>query len=435
MQHSDVILERLLSLHPKQIDLSLERIERLLEALGHPERQTAPVIHIAGTNAKGSVAADCRAILEAAGERVHAYTSPHLVRFHERIRLARQDGDSSLVAEEELAEALSFCEKVNDGAPITFFEITTAAAFMLFARHPADYLILEVGLGGRLDATNVVDEPAISVITPVAIDHQQFLGDSIEEIAFEKASILKRDVPCVVAAQSEEVLAVIRTEAARRRSPLFISGQDWHIHEEHGRMIFQDDTGLIDLDLPRLPGRHQIDNAGTAIETVRLLMGPELDPAVIDAGLGSADWPARLQRLDPEKMRGSVPGEAELWLDGGHNPAAGVALAQAMSELEERVSRPLVLVCGMINTKDAAGFLRPFAGLAERVVTLAIPGEKNAIPALELAKIARSAGLTAEPAASPDQALARAAQGPTAPRILICGSLYLAGRVLAAYLG
>ncbi|MDP2619220.1 MAG: folylpolyglutamate synthase/dihydrofolate synthase family protein [Hyphomicrobiales bacterium] len=434
MQHSDVILERLLSLHPKQIDLSLERIERLLEALGHPERRTAPVIHIGGTNAKGSVAAYCRAILEAADKRVHVYTSPHLVRFHERIRLAYSDG-SNFVAEEELTEALGFCEKVNDGAPITFFEITTAAALMLFARHPADYLILEVGLGGRLDATNVIDRPAVSVITPVALDHQQFLGDSIEEIAFEKAGILKPDVPCVVAAQSDAALAVIRTQAARRHSPLFICGQDWQVYEQHGRLIFQDDTGLFDLDLPRLPGRHQIDNAGAAIETVRVLMGSRLDPAVIDAGLGRAEWPARLQRLDPERMRADVPTEAELWLDGGHNPAAGVVLAQAMSELEERVSRPLVLVCGMINTKDAAGFLRPFAGLAERVVTLAIPAEKNAIPSLELAKIARAAGLTAEPAASLEQALARAGQGPTAPRILICGSLYLAGRVLAAYRG
>ena len=434
MQHSDVILERLLSLHPKRIDLSLDRIERLLKALGHPERQTAPVIHIAGTNGKGSVAAYCRAILEAYGKRVHVYTSPHLVRFHERIRLALPDG-SGFVAEEALAEALSHCERINDGAPITFFEITTAAAFLLFARHPADYLILEVGLGGRLDATNVIDRPAIGVITPVALDHQQFLGESIEEIAFEKAGILKQGVPCVVAAQSPAVLAVIRTEAARRRSPLFICGEDWQAHEEHGRLVFEDGDGLLDLDLPRLPGRHQIDNAGTAIKTARLISGSSLQPATVDAGLGRADWPGRLQRLDPEKLRADVPDEVELWLDGGHNPAAGLVLAQAMSELEEKVSRPLVLVCGMMNTKDAGGFLRPFSGLAERVVTLAIPAEKNAIPALELAKIARMAGLTAEPAASLDQALARAGQGPTAPRILVCGSLYLAGRVLAAYRG
>ena len=434
MQHSDVILERLLSLHPKQIDLSLERIERLLKALGHPERRVAPVIHIAGTNGKGSVAAYCRAILEAAGKRVHVYSSPHLVRFHERIRLAGPDG-GGFVSEEELAEALSECERVNDGAPITFFEITTAAAFLLFARYPADYLILEVGLGGRLDATNVIDEPAISVITPLALDHQQFLGETIEEIAFEKAGILKRGVPCVVAEQSPAALAVIRTQAARRRSPLFISGQDWQAYEQHGRLVFQDGDGLLDLNLPRLPGRHQIDNAGTAIAAVRVLCGPRLQPATVDAGLGRADWPGRLQRLDPGGMRLAVSGEAELWLDGGHNPAAGHALAQAMSELEERVSRPLVLVCGMMNTKDAGGFLKPFAGLAERVVTLTIPGEKNAVPALELAKIARTADLTAEPAASLDQALSRAGQGPTAPRILICGSLYLAGRVLAAYRG
>jgi len=434
MQHSDVILERLLSLHPKQIDLSLERIERLLAALGHPERRVPPVIHIGGTNGKGSVAAYCRAVLEAAGKRVHVYTSPHLVRFHERIRLAAAGG-GGFVGEEELAETLAHCERINDGAPITFFEITTAAAFLLFARHPADCLILEVGLGGRLDATNVIDEPAVSVITPVALDHQQFLGNSIEEIAFEKAGILKRNVPCVVAEQSEAVLAVIRTEAARRRSPLFICGEEWQAYEQHGRLVFQDAAGLLDLDLPRLPGRHQIDNAGTAIKTLRLIMGTGLNPALFDAGLARVEWPARLQRLDPERLRARLPAEAEVWLDGGHNPAAGTVLAQAMSELEERVPRPLVLVCGMINSKDVSGFLRPFAGLAERVVTVTIPVEKNAVPALDLAATARQAGLTAEPADSIDAALARAAQGPAVPRILICGSLYLAGRVLAAYRG
>lgn len=432
MQHSDVILERLLGLHPKAIDLSLGRIERLLAALGHPEQHLAPVIHIAGTNGKGSVVAFARAILEAAGKRVHVYTSPHLVRFHERIRLAGEDG-SAFVGEDALADALGQCERVNDGRPITFFEITTAAAFLLFARHAADFVILETGLGGRLDATNVIDRPAVTAITPVALDHQAYLGDTIEQIAGEKAGILKPGVPCAVATQHEAALAVIRREAARRRAPLAIANEDWRAFEQQGRMVYQDADGLLDLPLPRLVGRHQIGNAGTAIAALRLIDGPTLETAAVEAGVPAADWPARMQRLGPGRLTALVPDEVELWLDGGHNPDAGVALAQAVTELEERVSRPLALVVGMMKGKDAAGFLAPFAGLARRVVTLTIPGEDNAAEAGSLAEAARSLGFAALPAVDLAEALVRASEGPAAPRILICGSLYLAGRVLAAH--
>lgn len=432
MQHSDVILKRLLSLHPKRIDLSLGRIESLLAHIGHPERQLPPVIHVAGTNGKGSVSAYCRSILEAAGKRVHVYTSPHLVHFHERIRLAGSNG-SAHVGEAELAEALEYCEHANGGAPITFFEITTAAAFVLFARHPADYLVLEVGLGGRLDATNVVAASAVGVITQIALDHPEFLGTTIGEVAREKAGILRREVPCIVSAQQDEALAVIRAEAERIGALLLVSGEEWQAIEQHGRMVFQDEDGLLDLALPKLPGRHQIENAGTALRALRALERHRLDPAVVDAGLGNVDWPGRMQRLGPGRLRDDLPDAAELWLDGGHNPAAGAALAMAMSELEERVSRPLVLVVGMIGSKDAGGFLRAFAGLASQVITLAIPGEENALPANELAAIAREAGMAAQAAGSLEEALKQAGESAVVPRILICGSLYLAGHVLAAH--
>lgn len=435
MQHSDVILERLLGLHPRVIDLSLDRVERLLADLGHPERRLAPVIHIAGTNGKGSVAAFCRAMLEAAGRGVHVYTSPHLVRFHERIRLGRPGGASALVAEDELAETLGHCERVNDGRPITFFEITTAAALLLFARHPADHVILETGLGGRLDATNVVERPAVTVITPVSIDHQHYLGDTIEQIAAEKAGILKRGVAGIVAAQPAAALDVIRRQAARLGSPLAVCNEDWHAYEQQGRMVYQDGDGLLDLPLPRLVGRHQIGNAGTAVAALRRCPGLTVEATAIEAGIVAADWPARMQRLGPGRLAGLVPEGAELWLDGGHNPDAGIVLAQAATELEERVPRPLVLVVGMMGGKDARGFLAPFAGLARRVVTLTIPGEANAADAGVLAETARALGFAAEPTTGLAEALVRAGEGPVAPRVLVCGSLHLAGRVLAAHGG
>ncbi|TCP60948.1 dihydrofolate synthase/folylpolyglutamate synthase [Rhodovulum bhavnagarense] len=415
---SDILLERMMALHPKVIDLTLDRVQRLLSALDHPERRLAPVVHIAGTNGKGSTLAMVRAGLQGAGHRVQAYTSPHLARFHERIRLS--DG---LISEPALAAILDECEHANGGAPITYFEITTCAALLAFARDPADWCLLEVGLGGRLDATNVVDRPALSVITPVSIDHQQFLGDTLAQIAAEKAGILKRGVPCVVGPQEDAALEVIEDRAARLGAPLIAHGQHWHVWEERGRLIFQDEHGLMDLPLPRLTGPHQIQNAGTALAALRAL---GQDDTAAEAAMTRADWPARMQRLRRGPLV-TAADRAELWLDGGHNPAAGTALAAALATLP---ARPVHLVCGMLNTKDVAGFLRPLAGIAESLTAVSIPGEANTLPADTTARIARDAGLPATTADSPAKAIARIAGAAPNARIVICGSLYLAGRVL-----
>ncbi len=428
MALSDAILTRLLFLHPKIIDLSLERMHAILAKLGHPEQSLPPVIHVAGTNGKGSTVAYLRHIMEAAGLKVHAYTSPHLVKFHERIRVA---GD--LITESGLSALLEECEAANGQEPITFFEITTAAAFLAFSRDPADYLILEVGLGGRLDATNVIDRPAATVITTIDYDHQQYLGDTLSLIAREKAGILKRRVPAIVGAQPAEALAEIERIAQRSGSPLAISGQEWQSFEQHGRLVYQDENGLLDLPLPQLRGRHQIDNAGNAIATIRTLNDRRIGDAHIAQGLKSTAWPARMQRLGQGALSALVSPESELWLDGGHNPSAGRVVAQAFSDLNDRHSRPLVLIWGMLNSKDAGSFIGCFEGVASRVIALTIPDEENAIAAEALAEAARNRGLPAETAASLAAALAQAALTVPAPRILICGSLYLAGRVLAAH--
>jgi dihydrofolate synthase/folylpolyglutamate synthase len=415
---SDRVLARLMSLHPKVIDLTLGRVERLLAALGHPERDLPPVVHVAGTNGKGSTVAMIRAGLEAAGQKVHVYTSPHLARFHERIRLAGE-----LIDEDRLIDLLETCEAANGGAPITFFEITTAAAFLAFAETPADTVLLEVGLGGRLDATNVVDRPRLTVITPVSIDHQQYLGETIEAIAFEKAGILKRGVPCVVGSQSGAARAVIEDRAMAVGAPLIAEGEHWQVREEHGRMVFQDLAGLLDLPLPNLIGAHQVENAGTALAALREL---GIDEAACAAAVARAEWPARMQRL----RRGPLveaAGTAELWLDGGHNPAAGVALAEAVGRLP---ARPLHLIVGMLNTKDIGGFLRPLAAVAQSVHGVGIPGETATLSADDTVAAARAAGFAAETAPSVAAAIAAIVAAEPQARILICGSLYLAGRVL-----
>ena len=425
---SDAILTRLLSLHPKIIDLSLDRMTHILSKLGNPERKLPPVIHVAGTNGKGSTIAYLRHIMEAAGLKAHVYTSPHLVKFHERIRLSGE-----LISEAGLSALLEECEIANGEEPITFFEITTAAAFLAYSRVPADYLILEVGLGGRLDATNVIDKPAMTIITTVDYDHQQYLGDTLSLIAHEKAGILKRGCTGIIGMQPDEARAEIERVAERVRAPLSIAGQDWQAYEQHGRMVFQDEAGLLDLPLPQLKGRHQIDNAGNAIAAIRYLNDERISDAHIAEGVKSTIWPARMQRLGPGGLSDKLPADSELWLDGGHNPSAGRVLAQAFSELNERHSRPLVLIWGMLNTKDVGQFIGCFAGIANRVVTLTIPDEENAVPADKLADAARLHGLSAETASNLDAALRQAGLSGPSPRILICGSLYLAGRVLAAH--
>lgn len=432
MDHTTAILERFVRLHPREIDLSLGRLERLLAAMGNPELKLPPVIHVAGTNGKGSTTATMRAILEADGKRVHVYTSPHLVRFHERIRLGAPGG-GQLVDDDRLVAALLETERVNDGQPITQFEITTAAAFKLFSEAPADALLLEVGLGGRLDATNVVPRPAASVITSISMDHERYLGDTLEAIAGEKAGILKRGVPAVSAPQPGVVRDVLARTAGRLGIRLGIGGEDWMVAEERGRLTFHDEDGLVDLPLPRLIGRHQHVNTGTAIAALRAAgMWPH-DPAISEAGITRVDWPARMQRLTSGRLVDEAPKGAEIWLDGGHNPGAGEVIAAVMGELEERVSRPLVLISGMLNTKDPVGFFRPFKGLAMHVFTVPVQSSDAGRDPVELCAAARTAGLVADSAVgvrSVLRLLSEAFAGKPAPRILICGSLYLAGDVL-----
>jgi dihydrofolate synthase/folylpolyglutamate synthase len=428
----DAILARLLELHPKKIDLSLDRMVRILERLGHPERALPPTIHVAGTNGKGSVIAFMRAILEAAGRSVHVYTSPHLVRFNERFRLGNPGG-GRLVDDAALAAALAECERANESAPITVFEMETAAAMLLFARNPADMLLLEVGLGGRLDATNVVEQPRATVVTPISIDHVDFLGNDLQGIAREKAGIFKRGVPAFAAPQPRDALRVLEREAARLLVPLKIAGEDWIATEERGRLVYQDEHGLLDLPSPKLFGRHQFDNAGVAIATLRSLPELTLPATAFEAGLAGVTWPARLQRLSQGRLVALAPEGGELWLDGGHNPDGGRAVAAALADLEERVSRPLILVVGMLSTKDTGGFLRNFTGLARRVIAVPITGQEKALPVESIADVARQAGIPADTADSLLSALAAVAAYELAPppRILVTGSLYLAGEVLA----
>jgi dihydrofolate synthase/folylpolyglutamate synthase len=432
MEASESILARFLALHPKLIDLSLDRIERLLGEIGSPQTCLPPVIHVGGTNGKGSTVAFMRAILEAAGRRVHVYTSPHLVRFHERIRLAAPGG-GSYVSEAALVEAFTRCEAANAGKPITVFEITTAAALLLFCEHPADVLLMEVGLGGRFDSTNVISRPAAATVTPVSLDHAEFLGDSVAKIALEKAGIFKRGAPAVIAAMDAEPAGVLEDEARRIGARPIIGGQDFLAREENGRFVYEDEAGLMDLPLPRLDGRHQLTNAATAIASLRAAGLAGLEPAAFEAGMRHVDWPARLQRLGRGALAEQIPAGSELWLDGSHNQDGGKVTAAALAELGERRDRPLVLIVGMLATKDAAAFLRSFAGLARDVFTVTIPGQVAARPAIETAEIARQVGLRAEPVSGIAEALQRIAmlKFEAPPRILITGSLYLAGEVLA----
>jgi dihydrofolate synthase/folylpolyglutamate synthase len=360
-----------------------------------------------------------RAGLEAEGQRVHAYTSPHLARFHERIRLA-----GTLISEEHLQEILEECETVNGGAQITYFEITTCAALLAFSRVAADYTLLEVGLGGRLDATNVIAQPALSVITPVSIDHQQFLGETLAEIAGEKAGILKRGVPAVIGPQQEAAMDVIEAQAARMGAPLIAYGQHWHVWEERGRLIYQDETGLLDLPLPNLPGAHQIENAGAAIASLRHLGFGE---TACEAAVTHAFWPARMQRLRQGPLVEAFP-TGELWLDGGHNPAAGQAIGAHLAGLPK--GRDTWAICGMLNTKDARGYLRPMADHLAGMITVSIPGEENSLPAQSLAEMAADVGIAARPAENVEQAVEMVLSAEKNARVLICGSLYLAGYIL-----
>lgn len=437
MPKSDKLLADLKLLHPKLIDLSLGRIERLLAKLGHPHEKLPPVVHIAGTNGKGSTTAFLKAMLTAAGQRVHVYTSPHLVRFHERIELAGRDGAPHSIGEDALVEVLTRTQAVNDGDDITQFEITTAAALLAFAEQPADILLLEVGLGGRLDATNVVKRPALCVITPVSMDHAEKLGATTVKIAAEKAGILKSGVTAVISQQPDDVMDVIREKAHRVGARLVVWGEDYDAYEQRGRLVVQTENRVLDLPLPALVGSHQIINAGTAVAAALNLSGQNVTERAIERGLTTVHWPARMQRLDGGPLLDLLKAGTELWLDGGHNPSAGQFLAQTLADLEERSPKPLYLVVGMMGLKDAAGFLVPFRGLARHIVTVPIPGAHEApFDPEALADVARRVDLKADPAANVEAALKRIdVLDPGAKRVLICGSLYLAGHVLARQQG
>lgn len=423
----DAALRRLQALHPKKIDLSLGRMRRLCAALGDPQRELPPIIHVAGTNGKGSTVAFLRAMAEAAGLRVHVFTSPHLVRFAERIRLA-----GTLISEEHLAEVLGRVEAANAGEAITFFEITTAAAFQAFSEVPADLCLLEVGLGGSLDATNVIDPPALSVITPVDHDHREFLGDEIAGIAGEKAGIIKRGTPVVTGWQRQEALAVIEGRAEALGAPLQAMGRDFDAFGQAGRLVLQTHDRLLDLPLPSLAGPHQIANAGLAAMAALSLEHPQIDEAAIAAGVASAVWPARMQRLTAGPLASLANlARTDLWLDGSHNVHAARALCETLLALQGRDGRPTTLICGLLGNKDIEGFFDAFRSLGPRV--LCVPFESEAAsPPERLVSAARAAGLEAE--ASPDVEAAVVAalsgHGP-GPRLVICGSLYLAGEVLA----
>ena len=416
---STALLARMKALHPAEIDLSLDRSWRLLHALGDPQDRLPPAIHIAGTNGKGSVLAMLRSGLAAGGAAVHAYTSPHLVRFHERIVLAGAEID-----EPALARLLARTLQANADAPVTFFEATTCAAFLAFAETPADWLLLEVGMGGRLDTTNVVARPELTVITPVAMDHQAFLGDTLAAIAAEKAGILKRGVPCVVGRQEDAALEVIEARAARLGVPLLAHGQHWHVWQERGRLVFQDERGLLDLPLPALAGRHQIENAGIALAALRHL---GRDEATCEAAVTQARWPARMQRLTRGPLPARAPG-VELWLDGGHNAGATAAMAATLGALP---TRPTHLVFALLANRDADEVLAPLAPAADGLTAIPIPDEPGTTLPDHLAAAARGLGLPATTAPDAAAALDTIAARDPGARVLICGSLYLAGAILA----
>jgi dihydrofolate synthase/folylpolyglutamate synthase len=428
-------IEKLLGLHPKGFDLSLDRITRLLAALGNPQDRLPPVIHVAGTNGKGSATAFSRAILEAAGLSVHVHTSPHLVNWHERYRLGVKGGRGELVGDAVLADAVRRVADANGGQKITVFEILSAVTFLLFAEHPADVAIVEVGLGGRFDATNVITKSAVSVIMPISLDHQAYLGDRVELIAAEKAGIMKRGCAVVIGHQEEDAAReVLISTAERLGCPYTVYGQDFMAHEEFGRLIYQDEFSLSDLPLPRLPGRHQYANAAAAVRAVKAA-GFDVPDRAIEQGLQSVEWPGRLQRLTLGNLAAIAPNGAEIWVDGGHNPGAGQVIAETMANFEERDPRPLFLIIGMINTKDPVGYFNAFKGLAEQVFTVPIRGSDAGIDPVALAVDAASAGFESGAVSGVSEALAAISEmfenDPVSPRILIGGSLYLVGDVLA----
>jgi dihydrofolate synthase / folylpolyglutamate synthase len=428
-------IDRISVLHPKGFNMSLDNIRRVLRALGNPHLKMPPTIHVAGTNGKGSVVAFCRALLEAQGLSVHVHISPHLVNWHERYRMGVRGGRGKLVDDAVFADAIRRVNTVNAGQPITVHEMLTAVMFLLFTEQTADVAVVEVGLGGRLDSTNVIENPAACVIMPISLDHVAFLGDRVELIAAEKAGIMKKGRPVVIGYQSEDSARDVLVATAERLScPVSVFSQDYLAYEEMGRLIYQDEFGLSDLPLPRLPGRHQFANAAAAIRTVKAA-GIDLSDETIAKALTSVEWPGRLQRLTEGSLAAKAPKHAEIWVDGGHNPGAGEVISEMMADLQEKEDRPLYLVSGMLNTKDATGYFRAFAGLASHVFTVPIEGSDAGVDPVALADDVANAGLFATPMGSVAEALDEISElvkeNGIPPRILIGGSLYLVGNVLS----
>ncbi|WP_375658428.1 bifunctional folylpolyglutamate synthase/dihydrofolate synthase [Bartonella sp. MR30HLJHH] len=431
MQQNQIqrVVDDLLKNYPKKFDLSLERIIHLLERLGNPHLKLAPVIHIAGTNGKGSASAICRALLESAGYCVHVYSSPHLVNWNERCRLG-QKGGGQLVTENQLAETIREIIKVNRQEPITIFEIFTAAAFMLFSTHPADVVILEVGLGGRFDATNVINKPAVSLIMPIDYDHENFLGNTIAQIAFQKGGIIKPNVPVVIGKQNyEETLATLIPLADKNKAPYSLFDQDYQSYKEHGRMVFQNNQGLMDLSLPNLIGNHQVANAGASLEAV-CQAGFQLSEQTINDALKNIYWPARMQHLIQGHLVDQLSPNIDLWLDGGHNPAAGKVIAAELTQWRKKTDRPIIMIAGMLNTKDAVGYFRSLANLVDKIYTIPLINNNASISPIKLAESAQKAGIFATPQAHLQDALHKIRAEYKEAIVLISGSLYLAGDIL-----
>ncbi|ABM44867.1 bifunctional folylpolyglutamate synthase/dihydrofolate synthase [Bartonella bacilliformis] len=428
--HVQRVVDDLLGLFPKKLDLSLDRIIRLLKRLGNPHLKLTPtIIHIAGTNGKGSASAICRALLESAGYCVHVYSSPHLVNWNERCRLG-QIGGGQLITDNQLLEVIRHTIKVNRQEPISVFEIFTAAAFTLFSTHPADAIILEVGLGGRFDATNVIKNPAVSLIMPIDYDHETFLGNTIAQISFEKGGIIKPKIPVIIGKQDHDVtLSVLSSLADKNKAPYSIFDQDYQSYEEHGRMVFQNNHGLMDLPLPNLIGAHQIANAGAAIEAV-YQAGFQLSEQAINQALRNLYWPARMQHLTRGQLVNQLPPHTDLWLDGGHNPAAGKAVAAEFTRWKKKTKRPIVMIASMLKTKDNVGYFRPFKNLVDEVYTIPLTSSDAGLCPKILAELAQKAGLMASPQADLQEALLKISLKHKEAIIFIGGSLYLAGNIL-----
>lgn len=423
---SDALINKLSEIHPKGFDLSLERVTNLLEKLGNPQDKVPPVIHVAGTNGKGSTLAFTRAILEAQGYKVHVHTSPHLVNWHERYRLA-----GKLVSDDVLAEAIQRVADANDNKPITVFELLCAVMFLLFSEHEADFSLVEVGLGGRFDATNVIAQPRVCAIAPVALDHQAYLGDTIAKIAFEKAGIIKRKIPVAVGLQEDDARETIEQVASRQFAPIQIARQDFDFYEDATGFVFQDEEGLLDLPMPALAGEHQLANAALAIAAIRLAK-IEVSPKAFAQGMQDVTWPGRLEKLPEGKITKQFNSNSDIWIDGGHNPSAGEAIAAELIRQNQKANRKIILVCGMINTKEPFGYFKPFEALNAEVFTVPVAMSEAGIPPDELADIAKSAGLATTTCASLEKGIQAAiiASKNENALVLFCGSLYMVGEVL-----